>query len=157
MSVRRPRTKGTGDVPLAVLDTTVLYAGADASDARHDEALPILRGVDDGSLPEGSVVDFVLGETLNGLVRNVSHASAVDYLDRLEANARFDIDRPNADAFATGKDVFRRHRRLSLVDGLVVGYMRERDLEFIYSFDAGFDGVGGVTRLSTADDPYAPG
>lgn len=143
-------------MPVAVLDTTVLYAAADASDARHDDALPILRGVDDGSLPEGTVVDYVLAETMDGLVRNVSHASAVDYLDRLEANDRFEIDRPNADAFATGKGVFRNHGQLSLVDGLVVGYMRARGIEFLYSFDAGFDGVEGVTRLSTAHDPFAP-
>lgn len=140
----------------AVLDTTVLYAAADVSDARHDDALPILRGVDDGSLPEGRVVDYVLGETLNGVVRNLSHSSAVDYLDRIVANNRFDVSRPTSDAFATGKEVFRNHRRLSLVDGLIVGYMRDRGLEYLYSFDAGFDGVLGVTRLSTPTNPFAP-
>lgn len=142
---------------VAVLDTTVLYAAADATDARHDDGLPLLHGVDAGSLPEGIVVDYVLAETLNGLVRNVSHRSAVDYLERIESNDRFAIDRPNADAFATGKEVFRRHGRLSLVDGIVVGYMRERGIEYLYSFDSGFDGVDGVTRLSTLDDPFAPG
>lgn len=140
----------------AVLDTTVLYAAADASDARHDDALPILRGVDDGTLPEGAVIDFVLGETLNGVVRNLSHESAVDYLDRLEANDRFETPRLTVNAYATGKAIFRRHRRLSLVDGLIVGYMRDRGLEYVYSFDAGFDGVDGVTRLSTPHDPFAP-
>jgi len=140
----------------AALDTTVLYAAADSSDARHADALPILRGVGDGSLPEGVVVDYVLGETMNGVVRNLSHGSAVDYLDRLETSSAFEIERLTAGAFATGKEVFRRHRRLSLVDGLVVGYMRDRGLEYLYSFDAGFDGIDGITRLSTADNPYAP-
>lgn len=140
----------------AVLDTTVLYAAADASDARHEDALPILRGVDAGTLPIGAVVDFVLAETLNGIVRNVSHDSAVDYLDRIETNDRFDLVRPNAEAFSRGKATFRRYDRLSLVDGLVVGHMRERGIEFLYSFDAGFDGVESVTRLSTASNPYSP-
>lgn len=140
----------------AVLDTTVLYAAADRSDARHGDALPILRGVDDGSLPEGTVVDFVLGETLNGVVRNLSHSSAVDYLDRIETNDRFEVGRLTADAFATGKEVFRHHPRLSLVDGLVVGFMRDRNLEYLYSFDSGFDGIEGVTRLTTPHDPFRP-
>lgn len=140
----------------AVLDTTVLYAAADASDARHDDAVPILRGVDEGSLPEGTVVDYVLGETLNGVVRNLSHEAAVDYLDRIEANDRFETPRLTADAFATGKATFRRHRRLSLVDGLIVGYMRDRGIEHLYSFDSGFDGVDGVIRLSTPSNPFAP-
>lgn len=149
-------TGHTTDVPIAALDTTVLYAAADASDARHDQALPILRGVDDGSLPEGVVVEYVLAETLNGVVRNISHESAVDYLRRIEANDRFEVSRLNSDAFATGKDVFQRHEGLSLVDGLIVGYLLDRGVEFLYSFDAGFDAVADVTRLSTADDPYAP-
>ena len=142
---------------VAALDTTVLYAAADASDLRHDDGLAIVSGVDEGSLPEGAVVDYVLGETLNGLVRNISHGSAVDYLDRIETNGRFEVDRLTTEAFASGKAVFRQHERLSLVDGLIVGYMRGRGLEYIYSFDAGFDGIGGITRLSTADNPYAPG
>lgn len=144
-------------MPAAVLDTTVLYAAADASDARHGDALPILRAIDGGSLPEGLVVDYVLAETLNGIVRNLSHEAAVDYLGRIEGNDRFQVDRLNVDAFATGKDVFRRHGQLSLVDGLVVGYMRERGVDYLYSFDGGFDVVDGVVRLSTAHDPYAPG
>lgn len=142
---------------VAVLDTTVLYAAADASDARHADALPVVRGVDDGSLPDGAVVEFVLAETLNGVARNLSHRSAVDYLDRIEANERFEIGGLTGDAFATGKAVFRRHEHLSLVDGLIVGYLRDRGLDYLYSFDAGFDAVDDVTRLSTPENPFAPG
>jgi predicted nucleic acid-binding protein len=142
-------------MPVAVLDTTVLYAAADRSDARHDDGLPLIRGIDDGTLPEGSVVEYVLAETVNGLVRNLSNEAAVDYLERIEANDRLDIGRLTADAFATGKAVFRRHEGLSLVDGLIVGYMRDREIEYLYSFDAGFDAVDGITQLSTVDNPYA--
>lgn len=142
---------------VAALDTTVLYAAADESDFLHDDGLAIVKGVNEGTLPNGVVVDYVLAETLNGVVRKISHGAASDYLDRIERNDRFEIDRPRTDAFATGKAVFREHDRLSFVDGLVVGYMRDRGLEYLYSFDAGFDGIDGITRLSTADNPYAPG
>lgn len=141
---------------VAALDTTVLYAAADRSDEWHADALEIVGGVDDGSLPEGAVVEFVLAETLNGLVTNLSHPSAVDYLDRIEANDRVEIVRLTKDAFASGKAAFRRHSRLSLVDGLVVGHMRDRGIEYLYSFDTDFDGLEGVTRLSTPDNPFAP-
>ena len=141
----------------AVLDTTVLYAAADRSDAWHEEGLPVLGGVDDGTPPDGLIVEYVLGETLNGLVRNLSHEFAVDYLDRTEANDRFEVGRLTADAYATGKDVFRRHDALSLVDGLIVGYMRDRDLEYLYTFDRGFDAVDGIARLSTPENPFEPG
>lgn len=141
---------------VAVLDTTVLYGAADTSDEWHSLGLEVIRSVDDGLLPDGIVTEFVLAETLNGMVRNLSHEAAVDYLDRLEANERFEIVRLTADAFATGKAVFRLHQRLSLVDGLIVGHMRDRGLSHLYSFDAGFDGVEGVTRLASADNPFSP-
>lgn len=141
---------------VAVLDTTVLYGAADRGDEWHRLGLQIVRGVDRGSLPDGIVTDFVLAETLTGMVRNLSHRAAVDYLDRLEANDRFEIVWLTADAFATGKAAFRRHEQLSLVDGLIVGHMRDRDLGHLYSFDDGFDEVEGVTRLATADNPFSP-
>ena len=141
---------------VAALDTTVLYAAADANDERHEDALPILRGIDAGSLPEGDVIEFVLGETLNGVVRNLSHGSAVDYLDRIEANGRFDISRLTTDAFATGKAIFRQRSQLSLVDGLIVGHMRDRGIRYLYSFDSGFDGIDDVTRLTRPENPFQP-
>lgn len=140
----------------AALDTTVLYAAADRSDARHEDGLAILRGVDDGTLPDGRVVEYVLAETVNGIVRNLSHGAAVDYLDRIEANERFEIERLTAEAYATGTAVFRHHEGLSLVDGLIIGYARDREIEYLYSFDAGFDKVERITRLSTVDNPFEP-
>lgn len=39
---------------------------------------------------------------------------------------------------------------------LVVEYVAERGIDYLYSSDTGFDGVGRVARLGTADNPYAP-
>lgn len=142
---------------VAALDTTVLYAAADASDERHDDALPIIRGIDDGSLPVGDICEFVLAETLNGVVRNLAHESAVDYLDRIEGNGRLTVSRLTAAAFTTGKAVFRRRQQLSLVDGLIVGSMRDQGLEYLYSFDSGFDSIDDVTRLTRPENPFQPG
>lgn len=53
-------------MPRALLDTSVLFGAAYRRDSRHADALPILRGVDSGTLPEAVVLDYVLAETLNG-------------------------------------------------------------------------------------------
>jgi len=90
-------------MPRALIDTTVLFAAAYTRDSSHDAALPVLRGIDDGTLPEAVVLDYVLAETLNGLTTHAGHDAAVDLLDRIEENARFHIDSLNTDAFATGK------------------------------------------------------
>ena len=48
-------------MPRALVDTTVLFAAAYRRDSAHDDALPILRGIDTADLPEAVVLDYVLG------------------------------------------------------------------------------------------------
>ena len=139
-----------------LLDTTVLFGAAYRRDSAHDTALPILRGVDDGSLPEAVVLDYVLAETLNGLSTHAGHGAAVDLLDRIEENANFEICSLSTDAFAAGKALFRRYKQLSFVDACIVAYMGSADIEYLYALDDDFDAVEDVYRLDTATNPYSP-
>jgi predicted nucleic acid-binding protein len=117
----------------ALADTTVLFAAAYRRDSAHEDALPILRGIDSGSLPE-----------------------AVDMLDRIEENVRFHVESLTADQFAAAKALFRRHDPLSFVDACLVAYARTDGVEYLYAFDDDFDAADGVVRLDTATNPYDP-
>ena len=44
---------------------------------------------------------------------------------------------------------------VELTDAILVAYMRRIGHEYIYSFDDDFDRYDGVTRLTTADNPFA--
>ena len=143
-------------MPRALLDTSVLFAAAYRRDSLHDDALPILRGVDGGELPEAVVLDYVLGETLNGLTTHAGHESAVDLLDRVEENARFHVESLSGNAFATAKAEFRRHAPLSFVDACIVAYMRTEGLGYLYAFDDDFDRADDMYRLDTAVNPSDP-
>lgn len=143
-------------MPRAVIDTTVLFAGAYRRDSAHDTALPILRGIDDGSLTEAVILDFVLAETLNGLTTHAGHDAGVDLLDRIEENGRFAIDSLTTDGLATGKALFRRYESFSFVDACIVAYMQAEGLEYLYAFDDDFDVAEDVYRLDTATNPYGP-
>jgi hypothetical protein len=143
-------------MPRALVDTTVLFAAGYRRDRAHDDALPILRGIDTADLPEAVVLDYVLAETLNGLTAHAGHDAATDFLDRIEENARFHIDSLTGDAFATGKALFRQYEQFSFVDACVVAYMRTEGLGYLYAFDDDFDAAGEVYRLDTATDPYRP-
>jgi len=143
-------------MPRALIDTTVLFAAAYRRDSSHEAALPILHGIDNGSLPEAVVLDYVLAETLNGLVTHAGHDTAVDLLDRIEENARFHIDSLTADALATGKALFRQHEPLSFVDSCIIAYMQTEGLGYLYAFDDDFDATEDVYRLDTATNPYDP-
>ncbi|GAB7095286.1 PIN domain-containing protein [Halolamina litorea] len=143
-------------MPRALLDTSVLFAATYRRDNAHSAALPVLRGVDDGSLPEAVVLDFVLAETLNGLTTHAGHDAAVDLLDRVEENSHFHIESLSSDARTTGKALFRRHESLSFVDACIVAYMQTEGLGYLYAFDDDFDAVDDVYRLDTAVNPYKP-
>lgn len=143
-------------MPRALVDTTVLFAAAYRRDSAHERGLPVLRGIDDGSLPEAVVLEYVLAETLNGVLAHAGHEAAVDLLDRIEENAHFHVDSLSRDALATGKALFRRHEALSFVDACIVAYMQTEGLGYLYAFDEDFDLVEDVYRLGTATNPYSP-
>lgn len=100
-------------MPRALIDTSVLFAAAYKRDSSHAAALPVLRGIDNGTLPEAVILDSVLTETLNGLTTHAGHDAPVDLLDRIEETARFHSDSLTTDALATGKSLFHRHEPLS--------------------------------------------
>jgi predicted nucleic acid-binding protein len=143
-------------MPQAVLDTSVLFAAAYRRDNKHTEGLPILRGIDDGTLPEGIIVEYVLAETLNGLVTHAGHESAVDFLDRLETHSRIHIERFDTQTVSTGKSLFRQYEPLSFVDACLVAYLQTNDLEYLYAFDDDFDMIDNIVRLDTPTNPYKP-
>ena len=143
-------------MPRVLIDTSVLFAAAYRRDSAHEDARPILRGVDDGSLPEAVVLDYVLAETLNGLTTHAGHDAAVDFLDRIEENDRFHVESVGSGTLAAGKAAFRRYESLSFVDGCLVGYMQAEDVGYLYAFDDDFDVVEGLSRLDTPTNPYDP-
>ena len=120
-------------MPRVLVDTTVLFAAAYRRDAAHDDALPILEGID-----------------------AAGHDTAVNFLGRIEENARFHVESLTADGRAATKAVFRRHEGFSFVDAAIVAYMRTEGLGYLYAFDDDFDAAEDVYRLDTATNPYQP-
>ena len=140
----------------ALVDTTVLFAAAYVPDAYHERALPILTGIDDATLPEAVVLDYVLAETLNGLKRKSTHDRAVDFLDRIESNSRIHVERVPDETFARAKALFRNRSALSLVDATIAAYAHKNGVRYLYAFDDDFDEIDSITRLETPHNPYGP-
>lgn len=140
----------------AGVDTTVLYAAGNENSQRHERGFDLVQAADRRELPELLVPDVVLVETMNGLTRDVGHETATDMLDRLETSTGFDIERVPNSIWHAGIGMFRSVERLSLADGIIAAFLRERDVEYLYSFDGGFDGLDGITRLGSTTNPYGP-
>lgn len=57
----------------------------------------------------------------------------------------FDVNRA---AVERAKEIVMGHRRLSARDALHLAVMEQKSIERILSFDSGFDGYPGITRIS---------
>lgn len=138
----------------ALVDTCVLYAAFDRRNSRHDTGLAIVRDADAGRLPELVTPDVVVAETMNALTQRISHDATVDAIERLEASEGFTIGRSTEQQWALGREIYERHPPLSYVDSLLVAWCRDRDIQYVYSFDTGFDRMEASTRLNTNANPF---
>lgn len=136
-----------------VVDANVLIGARLSRDQNHERAAAISEAFDRGKLPTAYVFSDVLEEVINYLQARSSHAVAVQTLDALIESSGFEIvHTPKRDVDA-GRSLFRTHESLSLTDAVIAASMRRRDLEYLYSFDDGFDAVDGISRIATTDDP----
>lgn len=137
-----------------IVDANVLIVARLARDQNHDRGVAITRAIDGGELPTGVVLSNVLEEVLNYLQARGGHAIATETLDALVESSGFTlVQTPKAD-FDAGRSLFRTDESLSLTDSIIVAAMEREEIEYLYSFDDGFDSVTSITRLTTADDPF---
>lgn len=144
-------------MPVVVVDSVVLLDFRDESaGSRHERAQAIVSGIDSGDLPTARITDYVVLETLNWLHERRAHAMAADTYARLHESAGFELVHTAQKDFTTAVELFGTYEGLSFGDATTVAYMLREDVEFVYSFDDDFDAVDGITRLTTADDPFVP-
>lgn len=77
----------------------------------------------------------------------------MDLLDRLDESAGYELVTVPQKDFRRALDLFRSYDRLSLGDATTAAYMKRTGIEYLYSFDDGFDGIDWITRFDTATDP----
>jgi len=140
---------------VAVVDTGVLVGMADADDRHHDTAMEIVRGMDHGDLPTGHVTNYVVLETLNWLHDRKRQQTAVETYERLSQSAGFEIHHAAQKDFTGAIELFQTHDGLSCGDATIAAYMQREGIEYLYSFDDDFDGIEGITRLDSPDNPFS--
>jgi len=140
---------------VAVVDSNILIDYKDTSQAtRHERAEEIVYGIDSGALPTARVTNYVLLESLNWIHERQRHDIAVDLRSRLADSAGFELVQCAQKDFHRAGELFESHGRLSFGDATIAAYMERTGIEYLYSFDDGFDGVEGISRLETAENPF---
>lgn len=141
-------------MPRVVVDANVLIAARLSRDQNHNRGTVISNRIDQGELPTAYLLSDVLEEVLNYLQARSRHPVATETLDALIESSGFELVYTSKSDFDTGRSLFRRYESLSLTDAIIVAAMQRTGTEYLYSFDNGFDGVSGTTRLATADNPF---
>ena len=137
-----------------VIDANVLIAARLSRDQNHERGEAISQAIDQGSLPTAYVLSDVLEEVINYLQARAGHDIAIETLDAVIESNGFSLRHTTKSDFDTGRSLFRRYESLSLTDAVIVGMMQREDIEYLYSFDDGFDSVSRITRLTTPDNPF---
>ena len=136
------------------VDANVIIAARLQRDQNHDRGAAILQGIDSGTLPTGYLLDDVI-EVINYIHARSGQDAASETLDAVIQSSGFTLKQATKSDFDTGRSLFRQQESLSLTDAIIVAAMQRTDIEYLYSFDDGFDGVSGITRLTTADNPFS--
>jgi predicted nucleic acid-binding protein len=113
--------------------------------------------------PHKADAQRLLEKLISGRERLVTDAEVLqEILHRYVAIDRRDAIQPAFDVLANlvdevlavdqaaverAKDIVMGHRRLSARDALHIAVMERHDVARILSFDSGFDGIPGITRL----------
>ncbi|MDR9382181.1 MAG: PIN domain-containing protein [Natronomonas sp.] len=136
-----------------VVDANVLIAARLSRDQNHERGRAISEAIDRGNLPAAYVLSDVLEEVINYLQARAGHDVASETLDALVESSGFSLIYTPKTDFNAGRSVFRRYESLSLTDAVVVATMQREEIEYLYSFDDGFDDVPELTRLTIPEHP----
>jgi len=136
------------------VDANVLIAARLSRDQNHERGKAISDAIDQGTLPTAYVLSDVVEEVINYLQARAGHHSATETLDGLIESSGFSLAHSTKADFNTGRSLFRRYESLSLTDAVIVAAMQREGLNYLYSFDDGFDSVPGLTRLTVPENPF---
>jgi hypothetical protein len=95
----------------------------------------------------------VLLETLNWIHERQRHDIAVDLKNRLATSAGFEVVHCAQKDFHRAVEFFESYGSLSFGDATIAAYMQRTGIEYLYSFDDDCDGIEGIIRLDTPNNP----
>ena len=142
-------------MPDAVVDSNVVLGARLQRDQWHERGAAIVGAMDAGDLPRGRVMTYGVVEILTPIEKRAGDEPARATLEFLTESRGFEIEHTTRDDFVRGSAIYRREADIEVVDCITVACMQRLGLEYIYSFDDDFDRFDDITRLSTADDPFA--
>ena len=130
------------------VDSNFWIAAARQPDAQHERAKALGMEMV-GRRAVAVISDMVLAEVVTFILKRDGHEPARKIMDLLEVNTTvFCVDKSLlSDAMALLRRFWSPRKKLSVCDATSYTLMQKRQIEVLYSFDSGFDGLPGITRI----------
>jgi len=114
----------------------------------HLQGKEIITALESRQIKQGLITDYILDEVATLARRRGGVNASNQILDTLLGSPNLETLKINKNHSEAGIAFFKRYDRLSFTDAVTVAVMKDQAINTIYSFDAGFDTVPGIVRMS---------
>lgn len=129
------------------IDSVVWIGAKLKNDQWHKESAKIIDRFIKKEIKKAIVTDYIILESVNFILRKGGFDAALETLEIFENHERIEVINIDEITFARASAIFRKYPGLSITDASTVAVMEEFEINYIYTFDKGFDKIDGIVRL----------
>ena len=131
----------------AVFDSLIWIGAKWEEDQYKKHAMKIIESFLQEDIKKIFITDYILVETINFLLRKAGFRFAHDVSNSIINSARIEIVYVDELMLDDIKKLFVKYKDLSITDCSIIALMLEKGIQYLFSFDAGFDKVKEIIRL----------
>ncbi|MBU4138323.1 MAG: PIN domain-containing protein [Euryarchaeota archaeon] len=129
------------------IDSVVWIGAKLKNDQWHKESAKIIDRFIKKEIKKAIVTDYIILESVNFILRKGGFDVALETLEIFENHERIEVINIDEITFARASAIFRKYPGLSITDASTIAVMEEFEINYIYTFDKGFDKIDGIVRL----------
>ena len=129
------------------IDSCVLIGAKRKRDKWHNVAKPMVEFLASGRMGVGYMLDYVLVEVASFLLRKDGADVAIDSISDLLKSRYLRLIVVDEIGLLESFEIMKKFRGLSLTDATIAYYMKLKNIRYLLSFDARFDGIPWITRI----------
>jgi hypothetical protein len=133
------------------IDSCIFIGFYNIRDERHLEAKELIEEVFKGNLGAACTSDYVVDETVTLIKKKSSDPTIVsEAIDFIQNSRKIEILHINREVFASAKMCMEKYPSmpLSFTDWTIANLLESRKIDYLLSFDSGFDCLRAITKFS---------
>lgn len=130
-----------------VVDSGVWIAAFNKKDAHHQRGREIVAAISAGGTSQAIITDHIFNEVVTYTRKKLGSDASVKIASALLDSNHVKLIVVDEAIFTASYHMFEKYDTFSFTDASIVVVMKQLKLRWLYSFDAGFDRVDGITRL----------